>query len=406
MNFPRPHRAARLLAFGLGTAASLMLSGCFLDSDSTSTSASASSSSSSNSTGNSGGGSTTTPPTTTSSTTLSGVAMAGPISGTVCAYTLSESGTIGATALNCNATTPGTGAYQLTWNNYVGNVILKAFGSYVDEATGLTKTIAEASALRSTVNCSGSSCNAAVTPLTEAAVRTAASLASSELASAYLKVAQAFRVDAADASEAIAKLVAQLPATSGSDSDALNYGRLLAVVSQAQQNYCGASCDPVTYLAGVTTLLGSSSGVSDIQNAMNTALAAWNSNPLNDTGVSCAYTGGMLVCNVAAGNNSGGQTGSGSSGNYRLTVAVTVQGVTSTGAIINHVEKPTTQGEFCNAEEVTEQLNQSMSAAGGSWTLNSCSFSGDNGTIDATVSITTPVAMSIPYIVRYTYSPM
>lgn len=381
-----------LRAFSATAASALLLSGCFLNSDSPATASSSSSSS--------GSGSGSTQQTTT---TLSGVAMAGALNGTVCAYTLSDAGVAGTTSLACTTTT-STGSYTLSWPAYVGNVILKAYGSYVDEATGLTKTITEANPLRSTAACTGSTCNAAITPLTEAAVRAAASQSATDLAAAYLKVAQAFGVSASTASDAIAKLVTRIPAASGTDADALAYARLLAVVSQAQSGYCGTTCDQETYLAAIKTLLAGASGVTDIQTALNVALTAWNANPHNTAGVNCSASGNVITCNLPT---SGSGSGTSTAGNYKLTISVVVQGVNSANVVVNNVPKPSTQSEFCDSTEVKEQLNQSMSGAGGSWTLNSCSFSGNNGTISATVSQTTPVGtMTIPYTVNYTYSAM
>lgn len=367
-------------SFSIVAASVLLLTGCLGDSDGGSATPSSSSSSS-------------------TTTTLSGIAMAGAINGTVCAYSLSDTGTIGSTALACGATTPATGAYSLSWSNYVGSVILKAFGSYIDEATGLTKTILEANAMRSTVACTGSACQAAVTPLTEAAVRSASSLALADLTAAYARVAQAFGLNAA-------QLVTLLPTTSGSDSAALNYARVLALVSQAQSLYCGTNCSQETYLAALQTLLGGSSGVSNIQTAMNAAINAWNTNPLNTSGITCSYgSNAVLTCTLPS--SSGNSGNNGSSGNYKLTVTVLVMGNTTTAAVINNIAKPSTEGEFCNSSQITEQINSALSAyPGATWTLNSCSFSGNGGTINATINMTSPVTMSVPYVVTYAYSAM
>lgn len=335
----------------------------------------------------------------TSSTTLSGVAMAGAINGTVCAYSLSATGVAGATALACGATVPTTGAYSLNWSSYVGSVIVKAFGSYLDEATGLTKNILEANPLRASANCTGSTCQAAVTPLTEAAIRSAGTLTPANLAAAYTRVAQAFGQNPSSDADAFAKLVTLLPATSGNNSEAQYYARALALVSQMQIDYCASSCTLDTYLTGLQSLLGNTSGVADVQTAMNAALATWSSNPNNTSHMDCYFSGNVLTCNLPNSGNG--------SGNYSLAISVTVMGNTTAGATINNVAKPSTQGEFCNSVEINEQINSSMSAyPGATWTLNSCSFSGNGGTMDMTIHLTTPVVMTIPYSATYTYSAM
>jgi len=329
--------------------------------------------------------------------------MAGAISGTVCAYSLSDTGTIGSTALGCGTTAPATGAYSISWNDYVGGVIIKAFGSYLDEATGLTKAILEANPIRASVTCTGSTCQAAVTPLTEAAIRSAGTLTPANLAAAYFRVAQAFGQNPGSNADAFAKLVTLLPATSGNDSAAQYYARALAMVSQMQSNYCASSCTLDAYLTGLQSLLANTSGVADVQTTMNAALATWSSNPNNTSHMDCYFSGNVLTCNLP---NPGGNPGNGS-GNYSLAVSVTVMGNTTAAATINNVAKPSTQNEFCNSVEINEQINSSMSAyPGATWTLNSCSFSGNGGTMDMTIHLITPMVMTIPYSATYTYSAM
>jgi hypothetical protein len=68
---------------------------------------------------------------------------------------------------------------------------------------------------------------------------------------------------------------------------------------------------------------------------------------------------------------------------------------------INEVPKPNTQDEFCSSALTLAQGQANV--PGASWTMNSCSFSGNHGVIAATVNITSPIAMSIPYSVDYTY---
>jgi hypothetical protein len=395
-------------AISLAVAASLMLSGCFMDDDDSPAPATSGNSTTGSNSGNSGSGSgSTTTPTTptapTSSTTLSGVAMAGPIQGRVCAYPLSATGSIGSDSLAC-ADTNSTGGYSLTWSSYAGNVILQATGNYLDEASGQRITLDASNPLRSTADCSSATCNAAITPLTEAALRTAATLTSSDLAAAYLKIAQAYGINATTANDAIAQLVSRLPAQTGSDTNARAYADLLAVVSQAQSLYFAGTQGSLSgYLDAMKSLLANPSGINDIRITMQRAADDWSANPLNTTHTSCSVAGNVLTCTLpTTGGNGQNSTGG---GNYKLNIEVIANGISGASVVVNNVPKPDTQSEFCSAPEVQEQLNSQMNAAG-TWTMNSCSFSGNTGTIAATVAITQPISMSVPYTVKYTYSSM
>ncbi len=105
------------------------------------------------------------------------------------------------------------------------------------------------------------------------------------------------------------------------------------------------------------------------------------------------------------GMTGGGGTGTGggsSSGNYTLTVSVTASGIASPTITISNVPKPADQTAFCGDVAVTSALTGA--AAGGTLTINSCTFDGTSGSISATVNITTPVSATIPYTVNYTYA--
>lgn len=93
--------------------------------------------------------------------------------------------------------------------------------------------------------------------------------------------------------------------------------------------------------------------------------------------------------------------GSGSAGN--LTVEVLVGGIASSSITIEGVPAPANQTEFCDNIQTDSALS-GLTTGGGTLTINSCSFSGRVGTVNATVTVTTPVPLSLPYTVRYTYS--
>ena len=106
------------------------------------------------------------------------------------------------------------------------------------------------------------------------------------------------------------------------------------------------------------------------------------------------------------GNGNGTGAGTGTGGNYTLTMNVTAAGVVTPAVTITNVPKPNTQGEFCNELTSTSSdlsLSQSIPAGTGSLKINSCSFNGSVGQVSATVTITSPVAMTVPYTVVYTY---
>lgn len=391
-------------ALVVATASVFMLSGCFMDSDDNAAPPPAAS-------GTPTPTPTPTPPTTgsTTPTTLTGTAMAGPLqSGQVCAYRLDTNGVVGPAALNCN-TTDANGNYTLTWSSYVGNVLVKAWGSYLDEATNASRTITEANALRSTVACTKDICDAAITPLTEAAIRSAADLTSTNLATAYLQVAKAFGINVSTPNDAMDQLVTRAPSMTGSTA-ARAYAQLLAVVSQDQLHYCGndMTCGLNDYLTTRKSQLNNAGGVTEIQSGINAAIQQWNVNPLNKTGMTCAYTGNALTCdlkNTDNGNNGNNASNNGS-GNYKLSIAVNANGMPAPAILINNIAKPSTQSEFCDDVQVQSQINQIKASNQGTWTLNNCTFNGNTGTISATIGMTQPIAISIPYTINYTYSSM
>jgi hypothetical protein len=345
--------------------------------------------------------------TPTPSTTLTGAAVAAAINGQACAYKLSDSGVEGE-KLNCATTNPTTGAYSITFSNYAGDVLIKAFGSYTDEATGLTKSILEASPIRAIVACAtaGTSCDSAVTPLTEAALKSAASLKKADVDEAYRKVAEAFGLKPTSTDDAVKKLARTKPNQgTRADDDATKYGDILAVASQAQKRYCGDSttCSLDNYLAGVKDLLGTTGGIASLQSTVNAALTDWNSNPLNKSKVSCSLTSGTVTCNLPTGSSSS------SSGTYKLTVTVAVGGIGAGVAIpaivINNVPKPDSQSAFCANDEVQKALDSvKNSSPGASLVINSCSFSGSQGSISLTLSLTSPIALTVPYTANYVYT--
>ena len=83
------------------------------------------------------------------------------------------------------------------------------------------------------------------------------------------------------------------------------------------------------------------------------------------------------------------------SGNYNLNVTTSVMGQGATVTVKN-VPKPANQNEFCGSNDVTAQLPN------GQFKINSCSFNGTVGNINATVNAN---GFSVTYDVKYEYSP-
>lgn len=149
-------------------------------------------------------------------------------------------------------------------------------------------------------------------------------------------------------------------------------------------------------------------------NVFNYQFAATASNKFDNflDDVQIAYACGVQACNVSYTvndqsfswnyninvngitidfNNTGGVI---PTGDFNLKVTTTVAGV-STTVNIPKIPKPSNQQEFCGGQDVLQQLPNG-------YTLNSCSFSGNTGTIAATIN---QAGFSISYSVKYEYTP-
>lgn len=112
-------------------------------------------------------------PPTVSKATVSGVASKGLIkNGSIKVYAASSNGDIG--TLLATTTTDSQGRYTAVVLDYSGPVIIEATGSYLDEASGQTRTIDSSAPLHAVLPCACSSLlSVAVTPLTELAYQKA-----------------------------------------------------------------------------------------------------------------------------------------------------------------------------------------------------------------------------------------
>ncbi|GFO56427.1 hypothetical protein GMSM_34340 [Geomonas sp. Red276] len=136
--------------------------------------------------GGGGGGGTTS--------TVSGTASKGLIrNGTVIIYAINPDGTQGGQL--ATATTDSNGHYSATLTNYTGPILAVAFGSYVDEATGQTVTLAAANPLRAALPSASGTVSLPVTGLTELAVRQAGTLTPTHITDANALISSVFKVD-------------------------------------------------------------------------------------------------------------------------------------------------------------------------------------------------------------------
>jgi hypothetical protein len=109
--------------------------------------------------------------------------------------------------------------------------------------------------------------------------------------------------------------------------------------------------------------------------------------------------------NIAGFNIGGGGGGAGGAGT--MTLAVSVSGIAGlTVTVPNEYPEGFTESDFCGVfNDPTEIAElQDQIGAVGSLSLNSCSFSGSVGVVAMTLSVTTPVAISVPYTLTYTFN--
>lgn len=328
----------------------------------------------SNQDGQGGGG---TPPPSTAKTTISGIAaktscFAGQIEVVNAAGTKSDP-----VATSCSNGT-GTGAFSVQID---------------DQPPFLIRAVSGDETLFSFAALGGGSVN--VTPLTTLAVLDA---------NGYKSLADLFgnfaanqsgsaRLNSDAALEGARKVVANLQAQfasaglSGPDSNVFS-GALSA----------GSNAGFTRVLAAVLPIIQCSGNVCTVRvNAPDgSELLSWNP-AVSTTGVSfSAATGG--------GSGSGGSTGHtvtpgacGAPAANTVSIEITTTpGATMCLSGLAAGSKPTSESQFCADEVVASQIG----AGGGSYTVNSCSFSGDTGTIAATISAS---GFSLPYTVNYRY---
>ena len=237
-----------------------------------------------------GGGGTTTGGT---DTVVSGVATKGPFlqDSTVNVYAVAN-GVKGALLVQAK-TSDNNGSYSANLGSYTGPVIVEVSGTYQDEATGGTVTVADTAPIRAALPLVQGSVTLPVTPLTELAVqKTGGDLTAAAITAANTLVSEIFKVD----------IVATLPvaptaaALSGATQAQKDYTLALAVVSQLASEAGGASGNDK--LQNALTELGqgiSATGMtSTVSTAFQGALTNFVANPNNQTGVSDTTSTGLV----------------------------------------------------------------------------------------------------------------
>lgn len=225
---------------------------------------------------------------------------------------------------------------------------------------------------------------------------------------------------------------ALLAATSNDDFSAFsNFGSAFAAAYASITNGGGSSsCTSGTAMTYSGTAGTHTNGQQLCFTASATSFSGKTlTNPVQNTAVSLPYSaykftdsatgydyevvfnnGNLYEINVL--NSSGflgqfaisGGSGGGSGGGSTLTVSVNAAGVVGPPITIDNVPAPANQTEFCADIQNDATFTQIGAGAGGSLSIDSCSYSGNVGTISATLNITSPFSMTLPYTVTYTYN--
>jgi len=306
-------------------------------------------------------------------TTISGSAVKGPVSGAIVTVKNAATGAVLGTT-----TTAVGGAYSLGVP-FTGDVVVEVNGgTYTDEATGATTPLS--TPLRVVLNANGGSVTGVVTPLTTMAYTyafpTGTAVNSSAFNTMAANLASQFQLGNTN-------LVTTMPVVSGSLND---YGKVLAGLSKYMQ------LNSVNLQSLVTTAYTTQQWTQ-----FSGAFTSAYRNAVTGSNITFSFDGTKFVIDGAGTGTGTGETGT-------LIVSVKAAGVAIPDVVINNVPKPTGQQDFCADLQSDPAFTQISEAGGGKLTINNCSFSGNTGTIDATLTITTPVALTVPYSVTYKYN--
>lgn len=308
----------------------------------------------------------------TVSTTIEGAAIKGPVNGGTVTVKTADGKACGTT------TTKPDGTYSLSTECTGDLVIEVSGGTYTDEATSKPVTLNQ---LKTIVAANGGTTKAVVTPLTYLGYITAvnnSALNSAGHTKAMQALATQFKLSADE-----------LAATPNiTDAAANAYGKVLRAFSQAVADKGGTF--------SLETLMGEMGDKAKFAGTSSAFAAAFNTINKPTSPVTFSFDGNALTINT-----SGTGTGTGT-GTNSLTIITNVSGIAAPAVTVNNIPKPSSQSEFCGALQ-NDATFKGLAQGGAALTIKSCSFSGNVGNISAEVSITTPIAMTIPYTIVYTY---
>ena len=336
-------------------------------------------------------------------TTVQGSVVKGPVSGAnVCAFKAVAAGK--GDQLAC-VLSSAAGAYSMQLT-HSGDVVIEASGgTYTDEATNTTKPLA--SPMQVVLSANGGTATGVVTPLTSVAYTLAKSatggVTSVTFGTSAASVGTMFQLGNVN-------IATTLPVVTTGTTDA--YGRLVRAVAQyianggTQANF-QAFANPSTFQAAFNTAFGQINGTSANFSLIAPAPAPTPAptpapSPAPTPAPSPAPAPTPAPSPAPAPTPAPSPAPAPSSGT--LTITVVAAGITAPATTIQNFPRPTSSAEFCGGITSSSQLNV-FTASGGTLTINSCSFSGNVGTVNATVAISVQgFSQTIPYTATYTFN--
>jgi hypothetical protein len=233
------------------------------------------------------GGTTVVPPNTNSDTVISGVASKGPITGTINIYALTTTGSKSGLLKSGTIT---KGQYDVNIGKHAGPMLLEVTGSYIDEATGVSKSITANAPLRTALANAANTMKVAVTPLTELAVQKAGALTPSAIDAGNKLVSDIFKFDIINTQP----LDPSLPFTTTTEVSQKDYTLTLAALSQLARRDALFSTTLANVAKGISYSGMDIVTVKDFQDA---AAAFISDTTKNKTGVSSISATGLTSIN-------------------------------------------------------------------------------------------------------------
>jgi hypothetical protein len=222
--------------------------------------------------GGGGGGNTQQP----ASTIISGVVSKGIIKNGTVKINAVTSGV--KSTLLATTTTDTNGRYSASIGTYTGAILVEASGSYIDEATGLTKVIDPAAPLRAALGNASGTVNLSVTALTDIAVSQASSLTPTAINNANALTSSIFKIDIVATIPVDASPSAMASATQAQK----DYTLALAAVSQVSKDSSASVQQTIAAISGGITSAGADTHTVA---TVTTALTKFLAGSTNQTGV-------------------------------------------------------------------------------------------------------------------------